>query len=394
VDYFRPICGLPISTYFSAMKLRWLMEDVSAVSKAIDQGRALFGTIDTWLLWNLTGGSKGGVHVTDVSNASRTMLMNLNTLSWDESVCKYIDIPLSILPRIKSSSEVYAKISGLASLNDVPVASLIGDQQAAMMGQLCFQEGTAKNTYGTGCFMLLNTGTAPVDSNKGLLTTVLFQLGANQPTFYALEGSVAVAGLAVKWFRDNLKLVSSAPQLDRLAEEVQDCGGVYFVPAFSGLLSPYWRNDARGVIVGLSSFTSRSHLARATLEAACYQTREVLDAMADDSKVVMRVLKVDGGMANSELMLQFQADMLGIDVVRPKDLEATAAGAAYAAGLAVGFWKSTDELTKLHVGENVVTYKPQMDKIKQDKLYKGWKDAVERTFNLASEEDSFAKAKL
>jgi len=321
-DFLRPYCGLPVSTYFSAMKLIWMMENVAAVSDAIKQKRAMFGTIDSWLMYNLTGGAKhGGIHVTDVSNASRTMFMNIEKRQWDKHVLQTLGVDASVLPQIKSNSEVYGKVhesfSKIAA--GIPISGCLGDQQAALVGQLCFKKGEAKNTYGTGCFMLLNTGTKAVPSKHGLLTTIAFQLGSDEEAYYAFEGAIPVAGSAVQWLRDKLKIIKTAPEVNDLANEVQDNGGCYFVTAFSGLLSPYWRSDARGVIAGLSHATNRGHIARAVLEAAAWQTRDVADAMAYDSGVPVERLKVDGGMINSDILAQFQADVLQKPVVRPSD---------------------------------------------------------------------------
>nr|NLD40456.1 glycerol kinase GlpK [Actinomycetales bacterium] len=333
-DRFRATTGLPLSTYFSGPKLAWILKKVKGARKRAEAGELAFGTIDTWLLWQLTGGA---VHATDVTNASRTMLMDLDSLAWDESICAELDIPVSLLPEIRSSSEVYAEvveIEGLECIAGVPIAGILGDQQAATFGQACFEPGTAKNTYGTGNFMLLNTGTEPVASEHGLLTTVCYRLG-DAPPVYALEGSIAVTGSLVQWLRDNLRVIESAHEIEEVAGEVSDNGGVYIVPAFSGLFAPHWRSDARGVFVGLTRFVTRGHLARAVLEATAFQTREVLEAMDADSGVPLTELRVDGGMVTNELLMQFQADILGVDVVRPRVAETTALGAAYAAGIAV-----------------------------------------------------------
>lgn len=385
-DYFRKSCGLPLNTYFSAMKLLWLIKHIPAVEKAVRNGTAMFGTVDCWLIWKLTGGIKGGVHATDISNASRTMLMNLSTLSWDKTTCQKLDIPLSILPKILSNSEIYGNMAN-GCLKGVPLSGCLGDQHAALLGQLCFEPGNVKNTYGTGCFMLMNTGTKIVPSVHGLLTTPGFQLGPNEPVSYALEGSIAVAGSAVKWLRDQLKIIKSAKEINELAKNVSyGCDGVYFVPAFAGLFSPYWRTDARGVIVGLTHYTTNCHFARAALEAAAYQTNEVLDAMAEDSGIRPSLLRVDGGMAASDLMLQFQSDLLGVDICRPNMMECTAAGAAFAAGLAVGFWKSKDELiNKVQTDPNALkTFSPKSSREDMLPLYAGWKRAVTRSFDLAT----------
>ena len=378
-DRFRPQVGLPLATYFSGLKVKWLLDNVPAIREAADAGNALFGNIDTWLIWNLTGGVNGGAHVTDVTNASRTMLMNLDTLSWNTDIAAAMGIPMSMLPTIKSSSEVYGY-----TLDDgpfggrIPVAGDLGDQQAATVGQACFSPGEAKNTYGTGCFMILNTGEEPVPSNNGLLTTLCYKFG-DQPAVYALEGSIAITGALVQWLRDNLKMIKSAPEVEELAKTVDDNGGIYFVPAFSGLYAPYWKDDARGVIAGLTRYVNRGHFGRATLEATAYQTREVLDAMNADSGVDLTALKVDGGMVFNNLLMQFQADVLGVPVIRPKVAETTALGAAYAAGLAVGFWKNTDEMRENWGVDK--TWDPNKDSNASTDLYKMWKKAVTRTFD-------------
>jgi glycerol kinase len=377
-DRFRPQVGLPLATYFSGLKVKWLLDNVPAIREAADAGNALFGNIDTWLIWNLTGGPNGGAHVTDVTNASRTMLMNLDTLSWNEDIAKAMGIPLSMLPTIKSSSEVYGYTLENGPFGGrVPVAGDLGDQQAATVGQACFSPGEAKNTYGTGCFMILNTGTEPVPSNNGLLTTLCYKFG-DQPAVYALEGSIAITGALVQWLRDNLKMIKSAPEVEELAKTVEDNGGIYFVPAFSGLYAPYWKDDARGVIAGLTRYVNRGHFGRATLEATAYQTREVLDAMNADSGVDLTALKVDGGMVFNNMLMQFQADVLGVPVIRPKVAETTALGAAYAAGLAVGFWKNTDEMRQNWGMDK--TWEPNKDSNASTELYKMWKKAVTRTF--------------
>ncbi|WP_420643564.1 glycerol kinase GlpK [Candidatus Leptofilum sp.] len=378
-DRFRPQVGLPLATYFSGLKVKWLLDNVPEIRAAADKGDALFGNIDTWVIWNLTGGPNGGAHVTDVTNASRTMLMNLDTLSWNADIAAAMGIPMSMLPTIKSSSEVYGY-----TLDDgpfggrIPVAGDLGDQQAATVGQACFSPGEAKNTYGTGCFMILNTGTEPVPSNNGLLTTLCYKFG-DQPAVYALEGSIAITGALVQWLRDNLKMIKSAPEVEELAKTVDDNGGIYFVPAFSGLYAPYWKDDARGVIAGLTRYVNRGHFGRATLEATAYQTREVLDAMNADSGVDLTALKVDGGMVFNNLLMQFQADVLGVPVIRPKVAETTALGAAYAAGLAVGFWKNTDEMRENWGVDK--TWEPNKDSNASTDLYRMWKKAVTRTFD-------------
>lgn len=378
-DRFRPQVGLPLATYFSGLKVKWLLDNVPEIRAAADAGDALFGNIDTWLIWNLTGGKSGGAHVTDVTNASRTMLMNLDTLSWNEDIAAAMGIPMSMLPTIKSSSEVYGYTLENGPFGGrIPVAGDLGDQQAATVGQACFSPGEAKNTYGTGCFMILNTGTEPVPSNNGLLTTLCYKFG-NQPAVYALEGSIAITGALVQWLRDNLKMIKSAPEVEELAKTVDDNGGIYFVPAFSGLYAPYWKDDARGVIAGLTRYVNRGHFGRATLEATAYQTREVLDAMNADSGVDLTALKVDGGMVFNNLLMQFQADVLGVPVIRPKVAETTALGAAYAAGLAVGFWKNTDEMRENWGVDK--TWEPDKGSNASTDLYKMWKKAVTRTFD-------------
>ena len=376
-DRFREKVGLPLATYFSGPKVKWMLDNVEGAREKAENGELLFGNIDTWVIWNLTGGTKGGVHVTDVTNASRTMLMNLETLDWDPDMLEVMDIPRSMLPAIKASSEVYgyAKNSGI---DGIPVAGDLGDQQAALFGQTCFSTGEAKNTYGTGCFMLLNTGTEPVQSKNGLLTTLGYKIG-DQPAVYALEGSIAITGALVQWLRDNLKIIEKSPDVELLAKSVDDAGGIYFVPAFSGLFAPYWKSDARGVIVGLTRYINQGHIARAALEATAYQTREVLDAMNKDSGVELKALKVDGGMVFNELLMQFQSDILGVPVIRPTVSETTALGAAYAAGLAVGFWEDVEGLRENWGVDK--EWKPKMDKEKREELYKGWKKAVTRTFD-------------
>ncbi len=370
-DRFRPKTGLPLATYFSGPKIKWILDNVPGTRQRAEKGELLFGNMDTWLLWNMTG-----VHVTDVSNASRTLLMELKTLAWDEEILQTLGIPLLMLPEIRSSSEVYGLAKG--GLGGVPVAGDLGDQQAALFGQTCFDPGEAKNTYGTGCFMLMNTGEKPVLSRNGLLTTLGYKIGS-QPAVYALEGSIAIAGALVQWLRDNLGLIEKSSDVETLAGSVEDNGGIYFVPAFSGLFAPYWRSEARGAIVGMTRYVNKGHIARAVLEATAFQTREVLDAMEKDSGVKLTTLKVDGGMVFNELLMQFQADILDVPVIRPKVAETTALGAAYAAGLAVGFWKDYDEL-RLNWGKDK-EWKPSMSVEKRNTLYTGWKKAVTRTFN-------------
>ena len=379
-DRFRPQVGLPLATYFSGPKIRWILDNVEGVREAAEKGDAIFGNIDTWEIWNLTGGPDGGAHVTDVTNASRTMLMNLETLDWDQEILDIVGIPRQMLPEIRPSSDpkVYGYTPEDGPLGvKIPVCGDLGDQQAALVGQTCFGPGEAKNTYGTGCFMLLNTGTEAVPSESGLLTTLAYKFG-DGPAVYALEGSIAITGALVQWLRDNLNLIEKSPEIEDLAKTVEDNGGIYFVPAFSGLFAPYWRSDARGVIVGMTRYVNKGHFARAALEATAYQTREVLDAMKKDSGVTLTALKVDGGMVFNELLMQFQSDILGVPVVRPTVAETTALGAAYAAGLAVGFWKDTDELRQNWGVDN--TWEPRMDAATRERLYAGWLKAVERTF--------------
>lgn len=380
-DRFRAICGLPLATYFSGPKIKWMLDNLPGVRVAAERGDALFGNMDTWLIWWLTGGPDSGAHVTDVTNASRTMMMNLSTLDWDAQVLDVLRIPRAILPRIVSSSD--PNPWGVTSPNEafgsaIPVCGDLGDQQAALVGQACFQPGEAKNTYGTGCFMLLNTGPQIVPSKSGLLTTLAYRLGT-QPAVYALEGSIAITGALVQWLRDNLGLISSSAEIEQLATSVEDNGGIYFVPAFSGLFAPYWRSDARGVIVGLTRYITKAHIARAALEATAYQTREVLEAMQNDSGVKLTALKVDGGMVYNQLLMQFQADLLGVPVVRPSIAETTALGAAYAAGLAVDFWHNLEDLRQNWQVDQ--TWQPGMSKQKRNELYRGWLKAVKRTFN-------------
>ncbi|MGA9112641.1 MAG: glycerol kinase GlpK [Candidatus Dormiibacterota bacterium] len=375
-DRFRAKVGLPLATYFSGPKVKWLLENVEGLRAKAEAGDLAFGNIDTWCIWNLTGGVDGGVHVTDVTNASRTMLMNLETLDWDPEILGIMGIPRSMLPQIRPSSETYGKCVG--DLAGIPVAGDLGDQQAAIFGQTCYSVGEAKNTYGTGNFMLLNTGTKPVQSKNGLLTTLGYKIGS-QPAVYCLEGSIAITGALVQWMRDNLGMITTSAEIETLAKTVEDNGGCYFVPAFSGLFAPYWKSDARGVIAGLTRYVTKGHIARAVLEATAWQTREVLDAMNADSGVALTALKVDGGMVYNELLMQFQADVLGVPVIRPKVAETTALGAAYAAGLAVGFWTEVEELRKNWQVDH--TWEPKMDPKETEKEYKLWKKAVTRTFD-------------
>ncbi|HBX68817.1 MAG TPA: glycerol kinase [Chloroflexi bacterium] len=375
-DRFRTKTGLPLATYFSGPKIKWLLDNVEGLRAAAERGEAIFGNIDTWLIWWLTGGPEGGAHITDVTNAGRTLLMNLKTLDWDDEILEILEIPKAMLPEIRSSSEVYGEC--VSPLSGVPVAGDLGDQHAALVGQTCFAPGEAKNTYGTGCFMLLNTGAEIVPSTSGLLTTLGYKFG-EQPAVYALEGSIAVTGALIQWLRDNLGLIEKSADIEALAASVDDNGGIYFVPAFSGLFAPYWRSDARGVIVGMTRYVNKGHIARAALEATAYQTREVLDAMQKDSGVELQTLKVDGGMVVNELLMQFQADILDVPVVRPKVAETTALGAAYAAGIAIGFWDSLEELrANWQVQQR---WSPQMVEKSREALYQSWKKAVTRTFD-------------
>jgi glycerol kinase len=378
---FRDKTGLPIATYFSGPKIKWILDNVAPARQAADRGQALFGTMETWIIWWLTGGPDGGSHVTDVTNASRTMLMDLQTLQWDPDILQAMDIPPQILPRIVPSSDsttwgTSRKDGPLAA--EIPVCGALGDQQAALVGQTCFDMGEAKNTYGTGCFLLLNTGTTPTVSRQGLLTTLGYQINDQAPV-YCLEGSIAITGALVQWLRDNLGLISSAPEIETLARTVDDNGGAYFVPAFSGLFAPYWRSDARGVIVGLTRYVNKGHIARAVLEASAYQTCDIVNAMNKDSGVELSRLKVDGGMVANEVLMQFQSDMLNVPVIRPRVSETTALGAAYAAGLAVGFWTGLDELRQNWAEDK--TWQPAMAAAAREKCYREWKKAVDRTFD-------------
>jgi glycerol kinase len=380
-DRFRDITGLPLATYFAGPKMTWMLENVEGLREAAESGRAVFGTIDTWLLWHLTGGVEGGLHLTDATNASRTLLMDLRTLDWDESMLSVLGIPRAMLPKIVPSSSFYGHTKHLAP--GTPVAGILGDQQAALFGQACYDAGEAKNTYGTGCFMLINTGHELVPSQSGLLTTVGYQIG-DQEVVYALEGSIAITGALVQWLRDNLRMIDSAGEIEALAETVEDTGGIYFVPAFSGLFAPYWRSDARGVVVGLTRYINRGHMARAVLEATAYQTREVLDAMEKDSGVKLTALKVDGGMVVNELLMQFQSDILNVPVIRPVVAETTCLGAAYAAGLATGFWQDVPSLRKNWLEDK--RWSPRMDEAERHEKYSGWKKAVTRTFDWVEQD--------
>lgn len=374
---YRDICGLDLSTYYSGPEIKWILDNVEGAREKAEAGDLLFGNTDCWVLWNMTGGVNGGVHKTDVTNASRTMLMDIRTLQWREDICKDFGIPMSMLPEICSSSEVYGYGRKNGLLIDTPISGILGDQQAATFGQACFEKGMAKNTYGTGCFVLMNTGEEPVFSENGLLTTVAYKIGDNKPV-YALEGSIAVAGSLVQWLRDNLGMIKSSDEIEKLASTVDDNGGVYFVPAFSGLFAPYWKDDARGAIVGLTRYNNKGHIARAVQEATPYQTREVFDAMVADSGVELKELRVDGGMTKDEMVMQFQSDQLGVPLVRPQVLETTALGAAYAAGIAVGFWDGEqDVIDNWAEGKR---WEPGKDREEYDRNYRLWKKAVTRTF--------------
>ncbi|SDB88264.1 glycerol kinase [Raineyella antarctica] len=377
-DRYQRRTGLPLSTYFAGPKATWLLENVPDAKRAAEAGHLLVGTMDSWLLWNMTGGTEGGVHATDVTNASRTMLMDLRTLEWDPSICEQMGIPLSMLPEIRSSSEVYGHGRRRGLLAGVPIAGMLGDQHAATFGQACFDPGDVKNTYGTGCFLLLNTGTAPVFSDHGLVTTVAYQIDGHEPR-YALEGSVAMAGSLVQWLRDELQMFASTAELQQLASEVDDNGGAYIVPAFSGLFAPYWRPDARGAIVGLTRYVQRGHLARAALEATAYQTRDVIDAMRAEASLDLKELRVDGGMVANDTLMQFQADILDLPVVRPQVTETTALGAAYAAGIAVGYWHGEQDVRKNW--QEAARWQPAMPEQERERLFRVWHKAVTRTLD-------------
>jgi glycerol kinase len=375
-DRFRAKTGLPIATYFSGPKIKWILDNVDGARAKAESGDVIFGNIDTWVIWQLTGGPDGGVHVTDVTNASRTMMMNLETLDWDDEILGILGVPRAMLPAIRASSEVYGEARG--DLGGIPVAGDLGDQQAALFGQTCYAVGEAKNTYGTGNFLLLNTGNEAVQSKSGLLTTLAYKIG-DQPAVYCLEGAIAITGALVQWLRDNLGLIKESPEVEDLAKTVEDNGGIYFVPAFSGLFAPYWRGEARGVIAGLTRYVNKGHLARAALEATAWQSKEVVDAMNADSGVELTSLKVDGGMVYNELLMQFQADVLDVPVIRPTVAETTSLGAAYAAGLATGFWSEVEDL-RANWGKDK-EWQPQMDAGERDKEYRLWKKAVTRTFD-------------
>jgi glycerol kinase len=383
VERFKQQVGLPLATYFSGTKIVWILENVEGARAKADAGDLLFGTTDSWVVWNLTGGVDGGVHITDVTNASRTMFMDLETLSWDDKILEAFNVPRSMLPEIKSSSEIYGTVHTSSLLREVPVAGILGDQQAATFGQAAFDTGESKNTYGTGNFLIFNTGEEIVHSKNGLLTTVGYKLG-DAPAHYALEGAIAVTGSLIQWLRDNLGLINSADEVEALANTVEDNGGAYFVPAFSGLFAPYWRSDARGALVGLTRYVNKGHIARAALEATAFQTREVLDAVNADSGVDCVELKVDGGMIANNTLMQFQADILGVPVVRPVVAETTALGAAYAAGLAVGFWSSLDELRQNWQEDSRWT--PNMEDSERDRQMRNWKKAVTKTFDWVDED--------
>jgi glycerol kinase len=376
-DRLRLKTGLPLATYFSGLKIRWVLDNVPGARKRAAAGEILFGNIDAYLLWKLTGGPRGGIHLTDCTNASRTQLMNLETLDWDDELLQVIGVPREILPKIAASSEVYGNAT-LDSLKGVPVAGILGDQQAALVGQTCFRSGEAKNTYGTGCFLLMNTGEKPVQSKFGLLTTVAYRLG-KEPAAYALEGSIAITGALVQWVRDNFGLIEKSADIETMARTVKDNGGVYFVPAFSGLYAPYWKSNARGIIAGLTRYTNKGHLARAVLEATAFQTREVVEAMEKDSGIALDTLRTDGGMVEDELLMQFQADILNRPVVRPVVRETTALGAAYAAGLAVGYYKNLDDLRSQWAIDH--TWQPHMEQRQREAMYGTWKKAVTRSFD-------------
>jgi len=377
-DRFRPTTGLPLATYFCGPKVRWVLDNVDGAQERADAGDLVFGTIDSWLVWNLTGGADGGQHLTDVTNASRTLLMDLATLSWVDENREAIGIPASMLPEIRSSSEVYGEVQSGGALQGVPIAGILGDQQAATFGQAAYDKGEAKNTYGTGNFLLLNTGEELVHSENGLLTTVGYKIGDSKP-IYCLEGSIAITGALVQWLRDNLKMIKAAPEVEDLARTVDDNGGCYVVPAFSGLFAPYWKSNARGVIAGLTRYVNAGHIARAVLEATAWQSREVVEAMNQDSGVALESLKVDGGMVGNDLLMQFQADILGVPVIRPKVPETTALGAAYASGLATGLWANQDDLRKNWAEDK--RWEPDMDESTREELYGYWKKAVTRTFD-------------
>ena len=378
INCYRKKVGLPLATYFSGPKIKWILNNVEGLREAVKKGEAIFGNMDTWIIWWLTGGPDGGVHITDVTNASRTMLLNLKSLTWDKKMLKVMGVPKKMLPEIKASSEIYGYTTKKGVFGEkIPVAGDLGDQQAALFGQTCYGVGEAKNTYGTGCFLLLNTGEKIIHSKYGLITTVAYKIG-NEPGVYALEGSIAIAGSLVQWVRDNLGFIKKSSDIEKLALTVPDDGGIYFVPAFSGLFAPYWQSNARGIIIGLTHYINKGHIAKAVLESTAFQTKEIYDAMEKDSRINIKYLKVDGGMVVNEFLMQFQSDILGIPVIRPKIKETTALGAAYAAGLAIGFWKNKEEL-KANWSEDK-RWVVKMDKKERKKLFKGWLKAVKRTF--------------
>ena len=389
LEKYKKRTGLPLSPYFSGTKIKWILDNVEGAREKAEAGKLRFGTTDSWLVWNLTGGKNNGVHVTDVTNASRTLLMDIEKLQWDEDILKDFGIPASMLPEIKSSAEVYGHGHKQGLLIDTPIAGILGDQQAATFGQACFEPGQAKNTYGTGNFLLINTGEEAVQSDNGLITTVAYKIGEGKAV-YALEGSVAVTGSLVQWFRDNLGIISSAPEIEKLAKDVENNGGAYIVPAFSGLYAPYWKGDARGAIVGLTRFINKGHLARAVLEATAFQSAELVEAMNEDADVPLQELKVDGGMTANDLLMQFQADILGVPVIRPEVIETTALGAAYAAGIAVGFWKGEEDvIANWNEGKR---WEPSMDEETRARSLRLWKKAVERTFDWVDEDTEAATA--
>jgi len=382
-DRFKSVVGLPLATYFSGTKIKWILDNVDGARERAEAGDLIFGTTDSWVLWNLTGGVDGGVHATDVTNASRTLLMDIRTLSWREDIAEVFGVPLSMLPEIKPSSGEFGRVHGSQLLREVPITGILGDQQSATFGQAAFDTGEAKNTYGTGCFLIFNTGEEVVESKNGLLTTVGYKLG-DEPTHYALEGSIAVAGSLVQWLRDNLRMIDSAPEVEELAASVEDNGGAYVVPAFSGLFAPYWRPDARGAIVGLTRYVNRGHIARAVLESTAFQTADVIDAVNKDSGVPLSELRVDGGMTANEALMQFQADILGVDVVRPAVTETTALGAAYAAGLAVGFWSGLGELKSNWAEDKRWT--PSLEPAERERMLRLWHKAVSKSFDWVDED--------
>jgi glycerol kinase len=382
-DRYRDTVGLPLATYFAGTKIAWILENVPGARERAERGELLFGTTDTWVLWNLTGGPRGGVHVTDVTNASRTMFMDLDTLEWRDDILADFGVPRSMMPEIRSSSEIYGHAKDSSLLRETPIAGILGDQQAATFGQAAFDAGESKNTYGTGNFLIFQTGEEKILSSGGLLTTVGYKLG-DQPVQYALEGSVAVTGSLIQWLRDQLGIIRTAPEVETLAASVEDNGGVYLVPAFSGLFAPYWRPDARGVIVGLTRFANKAHIARAALEAVAFQTRDVLDAVGTDTPLDLAELRVDGGMVANDTLMQFQADILGVPVVRPVITETTALGAAYAAGLATGFWTSLDELRENWREDR--RWEPRMDAADVNRLMRGWRKAVTKSMDWVDDD--------